>query len=167
MYQLLTIVLAIILSAILITGGVNYINGYTGTRIEIEQKARTGFTSWESLYRSYQMANRFPPSLPVDDDDTTWADELAHYGNLPAAPGDMKWSYHGDGASRWFCLSYASVGPVDWEALRRLPNHFADSRIEVKEACEPPSVGPDPDYDVSGTLAFPAPVAVRYIVDQG
>src|SRR5690554_5610110 len=102
MVQLIIVILAISLAAVLVSGGTGYLSGHTGTRIQIETNARSGFASLDTLYTSYRMANGFPPTIPSDEDEKTWVDELSDYGSMPKSPKDMEWGYYGDGGERWF-----------------------------------------------------------------
>ena len=121
MAQLVIVVMSVVLAAIVVAGGINYMHGDIGVRTDVAQRVGTTSSILETAFRSYRIANRGALPTPGElrnpgDADEAWQAELADY--LPSSidtPNGMIWDFmeipagagtalilclHGDGISK-------------------------------------------------------------------
>lgn len=107
MAQLFIVVLSIALLAIVIAGGVNYLNTDIGVRTETTRMVQTSRHSLESAFLAYRLANRGAlPQPEAPGGDEIWLGELSGYAGLGAtsAPAGMRWRYVEDAGVKSLCL---------------------------------------------------------------
>jgi hypothetical protein len=93
MFQLITVVIAITLSAFVIIGGISYFNSDTGVRLQVQQTLASQLEGLSAAIGSYKSANNgFLPSSNID----------AIAGNLPGGKipkisqdEQLKWKIEG------------------------------------------------------------------------
>lgn len=109
MSQLVIVILAIVLTSVVVAGGVSYLNSDTGVRLETFTKVSAQYQTLDTAMRAYRIANRgalpAAPSLADAPDDTSWLTSVTPY--LPVGglqtPANMQWLYATDG-ERVLCL---------------------------------------------------------------
>ena len=121
MAQLVTVVISIVLLAIVVAGGSNYLRVDTGVRISSAESVVTGFGVVEAAFRSYNVANRGASPTPDDAavEPGVWVKEIAPYlpdGRMPALDG-FEWSYGSADAGRVICLTSVGAGEAAIEGM--------------------------------------------------
>lgn len=143
MVHLLIVVMSIVLLAIVVTGGSNYLSVDKGLRVAAAGRIETSLQIVDSAFRSYRSANR--GALPTVDGASVetglWVAELAAYlpdERLPKLDG-FEWSYGVQGARKFLCLSAIEPGEPAVAGMREAAGKLGFAL----EACrdELPSVG--------------------------
>jgi len=104
MFQLVIVVIAIVLLALVVAGGVSYLNGSLGLRTEFDQALRSQHNTIRSAISSFRVANHgFVPQ------DIQQLNGFLPKGGLPILPRGMnpvRWEIIDDGSgSRRLCLT--------------------------------------------------------------
>lgn len=141
MFQLIMVVMAIGLTAIVVAGGASYVTGDIGNRRLVESEAAAALAVMGSALTSYGRANSgLYPRLPVSEGDTTWMEDLQ-----PFLPGErmprvrsMEWIYGTDAEGRLLCLSGSDLTKSAVSGLRGASRGVAD--VSLVSGCDSASV---------------------------
>lgn len=128
MGQLVMVVLAVGLAALLVAGGINYINPDMGVRTETLTRVSTQFYTLEAGFHAYRVANR--GVLPDPDG---WQDAIRPYLASPSVldqGGVMAWSLVADASGEALCLATSAgteIGKGAFAALQTMSDRVNDA----------------------------------------
>jgi hypothetical protein len=154
MLQILMVVLAIALLAVVVGAGVSYVSLDAGQRYASSQMLSSGFQAWERAYTAYRIANRASPAT---------AEDLAAF--LPSgglkAPSGMVWGFGRDASGAFACLYGETRSENDMAAMIRLSD--SSSKVTSVPAA---AISYGPSCGAVGPLALGEPLAVTYRLAQ-
>lgn len=164
MAQLVIVVMSVMLAAIVVAGGINYLHGDIGVRTDVAQRVGTMASVLETAFRSYRIANRGALPTPGEvrgagDPDQAWQAELSSY--LPGsidAPNGMMWDYldNGEaGVSRILCLHGSGISKAQYAGLSSASDRLPDTTL-TKNCLDTEAVD---TFDGSAALVVPLRIA--------
>lgn len=153
MTQLIAVIIAIAIMAVVITGGSNFISVEAYSKMAFKNEILSGYQTLKSgqmIYREHTDTQ-----LPT----ANWESLLSSYVHLPNAVLDSDWSYNKNGYGHYFCLSGNVKESALFKALNEVSNKIGKNAYYVNTDC-----GATTDFTLTPDLSTAPKISATFYI---